>query len=392
MSTLGLFWAVIAQFSKQQLQISQVLSAIANGDTSLGLPSRHPLHAKFINVTSQLKHSQIEAQTQAHYLQTLLIHLDIAIIVVSESGDISQKNPASERLLGSLPGNVAQLSHLGECIHRAIKDEKLVISWQKGEHQDRLSVQITCVSIDGKALKLVSIQSIYLALQAKEQQAYKKLTKVLTHEIANSITPLTSLSQTAVTLVPSSLCFDDEEDKQDLQLALDTIANRTQHLDEFIARFRSLSQLPPPNLHVISLSKLVSRTLNLFEHQWQQQRIEVQFDHHSDYQLMADAAQIEQVLINLLKNATEAISQQAEKRIQLRLHQNEQAQVSLDIIDSGAGIAEHVLEMIFVPFFTTKPQGSGIGLSLSRHIMIQHGGDLAYINSKQGACFRLTFS
>ncbi|RYV01927.1 histidine kinase [Shewanella sp. OPT22] len=392
LSSLLAIYVLFDLFSKQQKQISQILTAIANGDSTLGLSARHPLRAQFSQVNEQLKSSELNAQSQAHYLQTLLTHIDIAVLVVNEHGAIIKKNPASERLLGTLAKQVQALGQLGECIQQAEQNTKLTINWQKGEHQDKLSVHITCVTIDGEAIKLISIQSIYLALQAKEQQAYKKLTKVLTHEIANSITPLTSLSQTAVGLMPDELSFDDEEDKQDLQLALETIAKRTAHLDEFIGRFRSMSQLPPPNLQIISLSELISRTLKLFEIQWQQQGVVINIDLNSDYSLMADAAQLEQVLINLLKNATEAVSELAEKRINITLHQNDSAQVSLDITDNGSGIAAHVLEMIFVPFFTTKPQGSGIGLSLSRHIMVQHGGDLTYVKGESGACFRMTLS
>ena len=392
LSSLIMFYVLYAQFSQQQKQVSQMLSAIANGDTSLGLSSHHPFRAQFEQVNQQLKHSEVKAQSQAHYLQTLLTHLDIAVLVIDSQGNIIQKNPASERLLGLLPDNISKLSQLGLCIQQAIKNQRFNLSWQKGEHQDRLSVQITCVNINGKELKLVTIQSIYLALQAKEQQAYKRLTKVLTHEIANSITPLTSLSQTAVTLIPEQLSFGDEEDKQDLLLALDTIAKRTAHLNHFIGRFRSLSQLPEPNLQIVSLTELIDRSLKLFEAQWQQQGVNAEVNYESDYSLMADAVQIEQVLINLLKNATEAVSTLPDKHIKLSLQQNSHAQVNLDVIDNGLGVAEHVLDMIFVPFFTTKPKGSGIGLSLSRHIMVQHGGDLTYVNIPNAACFRMTFS
>ncbi|MCL1080327.1 GHKL domain-containing protein [Parashewanella spongiae] len=163
-------------------------------------------------------------------------------------------------------------------------------------------------------------------------------------------------------------------------------------MDEFIGRFRSLSQLPAPNLQITSLKDLVNRTLKLFETQWQQLQVDLELKLPSDYSLMADAAQLEQVLINLLKSATEAVSELKNKQITISLHQNESAQVSLDIIDNGEGIAEHVHEMIFVPFFTTKPQGSGIGLSLSRHIMVQHGGDLTYVQPDNGARFRMLFS
>lgn len=387
-----LFGSLFSLLTKQQKEVSQILTSITNGDTTLGLSAQHPLRIKFDQVNQQLRKSQVSAQSQAHYLKALLTHIDIAILVVDEQGKIIRKNPASERLLGQLPENTRELEELGKLIEQSQQDRKFTINWQKADFQDKLSVHVTCVTIDSDAVKLISIQSVYHVLQAKEQQAYKKLTKVLTHEIANSITPLTSLSQTAATLMPDNLIFADEEDKQDLQLALDTIAKRTAHLDDFIGRFRTVNQLPPPNLEIISLSELIHRTLKLFEAQWQQQGITSEIKLASDYSLMADAAQLEQVLINLLKNATEAVNEQSQKHISLNLEQNEKMQLSIDICDTGNGIAEHVLDMIFVPFFTTKANGSGIGLSLSRHIMVQHGGDLTCLSSQRGACFRMLFN
>ncbi|MGB0893830.1 MAG: sensor histidine kinase [Parashewanella sp.] len=385
--------ALINPLQKQQTQLRNLLNAIVNGDPTLGLPASHPLRQQMVQVNNSLKYSRQQAEQQSHYLQTLMVHLEQAILVVDEAGNIIQKNPASERLLGQLPENVSQLQQLGDCITQTRQQQKFTIPWKKGEHNDTLSVQVNCVNINNQSLKLVSIQSIHLALQAKEQHAYKKLTKVLTHEIANSITPLASLAQTANTLLPKTLTFEDEEDKQDLQLALQTINNRTQHLDEFIARFRSLSQLPAPKLEICSLKILVEQVVHLFQAQLAAYKIDLRLSLNHDYQLMADASQIEQVLINLLKNAIEAVDKQKDKWIAIELTQNAQAQVMLDISDSGEGIEPHVQEVIFVPFFTTKPTGSGIGLSLSRQIMIQHGGDLTYISKPEtNACFRLLFS
>ncbi|WP_133408500.1 sensor histidine kinase [Parashewanella tropica] len=392
LSSAGLVYKLIVMLLKQQKDVARVLTALANGDPSFGLSSRHPLQQKMQAVAAELKRSRELAEEQVHYLQTVLHHLDLAILVVDDTGNIIQKNPACERLLGGIQQHSDSLGKLGKIIDEVNDHQRLTLSWQRGDHQDMLSVQINRVRIHGQNLKLVSVQSIYIALQAKEQQAYKKLTKVLTHEIANSITPLTSLAQTATGLLPDTLAFDDEDDKQDLQLALATIANRTQHLNQFISQFRQLSQLPKPDLKPISLRTLIESVITLFTPQWQQQKVNFTSNISSDYQLMADPSQIEQVLINLMKNATEAITYKDEKHIGIELKQNRQSQVIVDITDSGQGVQPEVVDMMFVPFFTTKPQGSGIGLSLSHHIMIQHGGDLGYINNtNKGACFRLTF-
>jgi two-component system nitrogen regulation sensor histidine kinase NtrY len=376
-------------------QIIQVINALANNDPTLGLTHSDPLSKKLAQLRDQIQHSRLEAEVQAQYLQTLLIHLDISILVVDDNDNILHKNPASERLLGHLTASISPLAKLGELISQTTSSKRVTLSWQHGEHSDTLSVHISCCEIQGKSLKVVSIQSIYQALIAKEQQAYKQLTRVLTHEVANSITPLASLAETAIDLLPDELVFIDSEDKDDIYEALSTLANRTSHLSAFIKSFHQITSLPKPNLIEVNLVHLVEGVLSLFKGQIKAENIKLNWSAESSSLIMADGAQLEQAIINILKNAIEALSTSELKEITVRLyqtHQSSRQQVLLDIEDSGSGIAKHVIEQVFVPFFTTKSKGSGIGLSLSRQIMIQHGGDLNYIDKdNSGACFRLAF-
>ena len=317
--------------------------------------------------------------------------------MVNGEGKIIHKNPASEKLLGTSVSNLEVLGELGELIASTYVNSRATVSWQLGDSSDTLSVHISCCEIDSEFLKLVSIQSIHLALMTKEQQAYQRLTKVLTHEVANSITPMTSLAQTAQSLVPEPSAFDDAEDRQDLFEALNAIASRSSHLGMFIKSFHQIANLPSPNLQKVELSELVQQVVVLFKGQAQGQNVQLTFSNEANCLLTADSAQIEQVLINLVKNAFEAVNNSEVKEVTLRLSltsdKSAEQQLILDIEDSGPGIAEHVVEQVFIPFFTTKKQGSGIGLSLARQIMIQHGGDLSYIHKEnKGACFRLTFN
>jgi len=380
---------------KSKKQIIQVINALANNDPTLGLTHSDPLSDKLAQLRDQIQHSRLEAEIQAQYLQTLLIHLDISVLVVDDKDNILHKNPASERLLGHLTDSIIPLAKLGELISQTQTSQRVTLSWLHGEHSDTLSVHISCCEIQGKSLKVVSIQSIYQALIAKEQQAYKRLTRVLTHEVANSITPLASLAETAIDLLPDELTFIDSEDKDDLYEALGTLANRTSHLSSFIKSFHQITSLPKPNLIEVNLAHLIEGVLSLFKSQVKVENIKLNLLVQSSSLIMADGAQLEQAMINIIKNAIEAISTSEKKEITLRLYlsdQNSRQQVLLDIEDSGPGIAAHVIDQIFVPFFTTKNKGSGIGLSLSRQIMIQHGGDLIYIDKeKTGACFRLAF-
>ncbi|MGB1298707.1 MAG: sensor histidine kinase, partial [Psychrobium sp.] len=213
---------------------------------------------------------------------------------------------------------------------------------------------------------------------------------------ANSITPLSSLAQTAHTLMPEQLVFDEEEDKADLAEVLLTISNRTNHLNNFIRSFNQISSLPAPDLKEIDVNILIKRVIALFKAQTTSEQITLSFYSDTSCLLMADVAQIEQSIINIIKNSLDAVADAPKKLVQLNLYQkvisSGRQQLILDIEDYGPGVALHVVEQIFVPFFTTKKSGSGIGLSLSRQIMLQHGGDLQYIDKENiGACFRLSF-
>lgn len=380
---------------QSQKQLFRVINALANNDPTLGLPRSDPLSEKLVLLRDQIQHNRIEAEVQAQYLQALLIHLDISILVVDGQNKILHKNPASEKLLGHLTDSVRPLAKLGQLISDTKVSQRATLSWQHGEHSDTLSVHISCCEIQGKSLKVVSIQSIYQALIAKEQKAYKQLTKVLTHEVANSITPLASLAQTAASLLPNELVFTDKEDKEDLNEALTTLANRSSRLSHFIKSFRQITSLPKPDLSEVNLNDLIANVLLLFKEEAKQQNISLTFTAQASHLLMADEGQLEQALINILKNSMEAIFASQQKEISLTLYQTEHAnrqQLLLDIEDSGPGVVKHAKEQIFVPFFTTKNKGSGIGLSLSRQIMIQHGGELMYIDKPNvGACFRFVF-
>ena len=389
--------ALFALFRKHNKQLGYVIKALANGDSTLGLSPHDPMRQHFENVKKQIQSARFNAEQQTQFLQALLVHIDLAVLVCDASGTVIESNPAAAKLLGLQVDHLSQLNTLGSLILNTEKSLRSTAQWQQGEQQDTLSIQVSVAQIQGKIRKVITLHSIREALLMKEQQAYKRLTQVLTHEVANSITPLASIAQTCHSLMPDSLTFEDEEDKEDLSLALNTLASRTTHLGEFIQRFRNVSSLPKPTLTPNSLEPLLEQIIALHHSQLQAGKIAYSLNVNAAHLVMFDHAQIEQVLINLFKNAIEAIntaqlnSKSSTAAITVTLAKNSAQQVYVDIADTGLGVAEHVIDMIFVPFFTTKPQGSGIGLSLSRQIMINHGGDLRYIKRESGGCFRCVF-
>ncbi len=382
-------------FKRQTRRADMVFRALANGDSTLGFGDQHPMQQQFEQVKQQIQAARFNAEQQAQFLQALLIHIDLAVLVCDEQGTIIESNPAVSRLLGHAVKHIDDLGVIANLVQDAKQNSRNTVPWQNGEQHDTLSVQISIAEIQGKVRKVISLQSIHDQLQLKEQQAYKRLTKVLTHEIANSITPLSSLAQTCTALLPTELSFDDQEDKQDLQLALTTLASRTEHLGEFIAQFKKVSSLPAPHLQPHILADLAKQVVALHSQQAKQLNITLNLSVQSQQLVMIDRGQVEQVIINLLTNALDVLKQlnssKSAKCIEVSIAQNANQQLYLEVSDNGTGISDHVIEMIFVPFFTTKQQGSGIGLSLSRQIMLNHGGDLVYIKRQQGACFRCVF-
>lgn len=405
--SISVISSLLTLFKRQDQQLIQVIRALANGDNSLGFSANHPMRQSFEGVKQQMQSARFVAEQKSEFLKALLIHIELAVIVCDAQGNIIESNPAVARLLGKSAVHLNELSHIGTLILAAQKNVHSTVQWLHGEQQDTLTLQVSIAEIQGQTRKIVTLQSIHELLLNKEQQAYKRLTHVLTHEVANTITPLTSIAQTCQGLIPKNLSFIDEENKQDLTLALNTLAARTQYLGEFIASFRQISSLPLPNLVPTQLATILARIEMLHRQQLSECNTTLTIDIQNQQLVMLDSAQIEQVLINLIKNSIEAVklnnNQQGDfkggllgnnavqSKISLTVALNKAQQLYIEVADNGAGIVENVIEMVFVPFFTTKQQGSGIGLSLSRQIMINHGGDLVYLTRPKGACFRCLF-
>ena len=401
--TVSLIASLLSLFKRQDKQLIQVIRALANGDNTLGFSAHHPMRQHFHEVKQQMQAARFNAEQQSEFLKALLVHVNLAVIVTDAEGKIIESNPAVTRLLGKRVKHLNELCHIGTIVLAAQKNLQSTVQWRHGEQQDTLTLQVSLAEIQGQARKIVTLQSIHELLLNKEQQAYKRLTHVLTHEVANTITPLASIAQTCQGLMPEALSFSDEEHKQDLTLALSTLASRTEYLGEFIASFRQISSLPMPKLVPTKIPPILERIQRLHQQQLISENITLTVDVLTQQLVMLDNAQIEQVLINLVKNAIDVIrfknSQPKEAtlkdrepgKILLSVGQNNAQQLYVEVSDNGLGIAEHVIDMIFVPFYTTKQQGSGIGLSLSRQIMVNHGGDLVYISRPHGACFRCIF-
>ena len=313
------------------------------------------------------------------YYENLLNKVDTAVLVTDKAGHIEWMNQAAVTHLG-------QISQLPEALLRAsaINDIPII---RIEQNSTVLEMAISCTKFvtQGKEQQIISLKNIHSVLERNEMEAWQKLIRVLTHEIMNSITPIISLSETLSERgIPKLL---GEKEYSIMLQAMQTIHRRSKGLLEFVENYRRLTRIPTPVCTKVSITELCMDLKKLFPEEY------IHFEMPaSDLYLYADRAQIEQVLINLLKNAREACGRQSDKDIRVEVIISPAGNKLLTVSDNGEGILPDVLDKIFVPFFTTKTSGSGIGLSLCKQIMTLHEGS---INVKsevgKGSSFILTF-
>jgi two-component system nitrogen regulation sensor histidine kinase NtrY len=360
------------------------------------------LHIEFNAILAKLKEDQAEKEANFQYFRSVFKHLSIGLITFGENGQIQLINTAAKRIL-----NVENLVSIGE-IEGINKELYLAIHQLKTggselikiAHPDgimQLSVYVIELLMRGEKFKLISLQNIQSELEEKEMEAWQNLVKILTHEIMNSIAPISSLAGTIKydlekkidTVTPLSA-----QDLEDYLMGISTIEKRSQGLTSFVSDFRSLAHIPAPKFSSIAIATLFDQLEMLLQHQLESEKITlVKRLNPKELILFGDQTQIEQVMINLTQNAIHALEDCEEKLITLQAYIDESGKIILEVSDTGKGIEEEALGKIFIPFFTTKKKGSGIGLSLSKQIMRRHKGNIQ-VRSKQGegTTFKLIFN
>lgn len=312
------------------------------------------------------------------YYENLLNKVDTAVLVTDAVGHIEWMNQAAIIHLG-------QISQLPETLQEVSNiNDTSIIRIERNSTILEMAISYTTFSTQGKEQRLISLKNIHSVLERNEMEAWQKLIRVLTHEIMNSITPIISLSET-LSEREVSAHLEDKEYSVMLQAML-TIHRRSKGLLEFVENYRRLTRIPTPVLSKVFVAELFMDLKKLFPEEY------IHFETPaSDLCLYVDRTQIEQVLINLLKNACEACDRRTKKEIKIKIVSTT-INKAITISDNGEGILPDVMDKIFVPFFTTKTSGSGIGLSLCKQIMTLHDGSInVKSESGKGSCFILTF-
>lgn len=312
------------------------------------------------------------------YYENLLNKVDTAVLVADAAGHIEWMNQTAIIHLG-------QISQLPETLQEVSNiNDTSIIRIERNSTILEMAISYTTFSTQGKEQRLISLKNIHSVLERNEMEAWQKLIRVLTHEIMNSITPIISLSET-LSEREVSAHLEDKEYSVMLQAML-TIHRRSKGLLEFVENYRRLTRIPTPVLSKVFVAELFMDLKKLFPEEY------IHFETPaSDLHLYVDRTQIEQVLINLLKNACEACDRRTEKEVKIKIVSTT-INKAITISDNGEGILPDVMDKIFVPFFTTKTSGSGIGLSLCKQIMTLHDGSInVKSESGKGSCFILTF-
>ena len=392
---------------KAQFEVSQFVEGVQYRDFSRHFDVKHApaelqsLRKGFNDINSAFKVISLERETQYQYLQKILELVDTGILSYEiETGNVVWMNESLKRLL-KIPylKTIQSLDKRDAVLCAQVVDLKPGESAISDIHIDRnvlkIFISATAFQTNDKRYKLIAFQNVNEALDETESKAWQKLLRVMTHEIMNSVAPISSLADTLKNrLQHSSELVDDETGTlEDLSLGMETIKRRSEGLLKFAQTYRNLNMITSPNLQKFYVKDLFKTQHRLMQPTLQQKNIELEIKlKEPELQLEADINLIEQVLINLLLNAMEAVKDIPEPKIILTAGKSVNGRVAVKIIDNGSGIEDEVLDKIFIPFFSTKKSGSGIGLSLCKQIMMLHKGNI-HVQSvmNEGTAFILQF-
>ncbi len=344
------------------------------------------LNENLKKVNLKMQQALIANAKQEQYFKALIEHIGTGILTCNEDGFVIHANAGFKQLVGlEQLTHIKQLKKIDTSLIQAIKDiehkEQRIINFEKNKQGScKLLLKAVSFNTNEDNLKLISAQDINKELDENELDSWMKLIRVLTHEIMNSIAPITSLSETLSSL------YSNNGDKIEVEKitekmvdttirGLDVIQEQGKGLMHFVESYRSLMRLPKPKKEKICLSKFLDKIILINQNNFNNIPIKNTCV-NKDVCISADKEQLTHVITNLIKNAVDALKETDDPTINISYCKNDKDQVEIQVKDNGPGIKQELLEEIFIPFFTTKETGSGIGLSLSRQIMRLHGGSL----------------
>lgn len=391
---LSIIWQ-IRLYRSHVKQVLFMIDALENNDNSFrfpvekGSPVSKQINSALNRVGQILYNVKAQTAQQEKYYELILDFVSTGLIVLNDNGAVYQKNKEALRLLGlNVFTHVRQLSKVDAVLLEKVENcragDKLQVMFHNERGTINLSIRVSDINVHDEHLRILALSDINVELDEKEIDSWIRLTRVLTHEIMNSVTPITSLSDTLLSIVKDT----DEEISHGLQ----TISTTGKGLLSFVESYREFTRIPTPEPSLFYIKAFIERMIELARHQNPCEHITFRTEIvPADLILYADENLTSQVVINLLKNAIQAIGNQPDGKINIHAYCNEAEEVWIEIKNNGPVIPAEIAEHIFIPFFTTKEGGSGIGLSISRQIMRLSGGSLILLQDDKETRFILKF-
>ncbi len=364
------------------------------------------LRDAFNDIIKEFQNLRAEKESHYQYLQTVIEHVGVALLCYSPEGEVLLLNHAAKELLHKpYLNNIQALHRTNAPLLAAIRnlrhgERKLVKTLIQNELL-QLAIQSTEFKLQNQTYILVSLQNIGGELEAQEIETWQKLIRVLTHEIMNSVTPIISLTKAINDMLgegweegsDTPLAAIEEEEAEDVRNGLRTILSRTKGMLHFVNAYRSLTRIPKPKFAPVKVRTMLDNIRTLMQPEMEKRQIAFELNMEDPkMEIKGDAELIEQVLINMIKNAVEALEGEKSPRVSIYAGYSKETKAFIQIADNGPGIDQEFINQIFIPFFTTKQKGSGIGLSLSRQIMRMHKGSISVqTHPGEGTVFTLTF-
>ena len=404
-----LIFELIRYLEKSKKELANFLLAIQQGDFSNAYPQKrkkesdYSLYKAFNIINSEFQKIRREKESNFHYLQAIVEHSGVALICYQEEeGEINLMNKAAKELFRKpYLKNISSFQKIDPALLQAItrlnSGDKVLLKSVINNELLHLSILAKELRLDDALYKLVSFQDIKTELDEHEIDSWQKLIRVLTHEIMNSAIPISTLTsvinQKLINIKnTNSLAQLSTEDEEDILGGLKTIENRSKGLIQFVESYKTLAQLPKPKFETMNVNELFNRVTTLLKSDIEKAKISFKIDlDDKKMAIKADPQMIEQILINLIMNAKDSLTGVSDPVIEL-MADNQNDKDIIRVIDNGCGMDTETLNNIYVPFYTTKKKGSGIGLSLSRQIMRLHKGSISVQSEPgKGSVFNLEF-
>jgi len=387
-------------------ELARLLLAIRYSDFSISFKGKkhgksfQELQNAFVEIVEAFKKVSVEKEAQFKFLEVIIENIKIGMIAIKEDYEVELMNKQAEELLAiEKPNYLSQLDQLKPLFMAEVNDmldndRRLIELDQKGKLL-QVSLQVNRLKILNFRYTLITFQNIKTEIETKEIEAWHKLIRILTHEIMNSVTPITSMSETMLMMLgdesPKKTEQLDEETLEDIRFSLKTIQKRSDGLLHFVEDYRKLTKIKALDPETVEVEDLVASIEMLLKAELNKEGIELSVKVEKGLKIRMDRKLIEQVLINLVTNARHAVSGKEDAQIMVNAYSDFRNRY-ISIVDNGIGIEPAKQDQVFIPFFSTKEEGSGIGLSLSKQIMKKHNGDLSLKSIEgEGATFTLEF-